>query len=486
MDMDNTSSSASSAVPNTRSSDSFLVVSPNEPSEPSTRSTAPPVQLYAKFKIGEAIFGDEPVKPLTYFPITCELVPVRGDIAVSQSVPLHFRSVPQLGISTARVRFESAITTVERRYSELVTYRQLLVTIYPGLTIPALPEKNQMDNLQTYWQNKSGLKQQQRNIGRFLRGIAAMPEIMLFTEFTQPMFQLPRETFMVQTDRMRELLRALKSRTASIEQHRPARQASASASAVGALAAESTRVVRSLVTALGSWYSKATQTSATQSLQARIDDLYLRSSEVAYWNALEQQLTERKNALLISADTFLAFLAQHAQVSQAIADVGEAMEGFSAVVSEAVPELPQYSPAVPETRAVRHAAEMTQSIANSHVSECDKWYTAVYEQIAGEVADIDAMIDSMDFVRCLFRQRYEAEIETSSSNRSDVISNALLTHERLAQDVRYRCMPAYRRRMQQTCKSLAAIALQFAHKEEEQAGKCAFHRMMLGEDYMSF
>ena len=486
MDFENTSS-ASSGVPITRSSDSFLVVTPTHPGEPTSanqqQSTGP--ILYAKFKIGEAVFGDEPVKPLTYFPITCELVPSKAEVVVAQTIPLHFRQVPQVGISQKPVRFENAITTVERRYSELVTYRQLLSLLYPGLVLPALPEKNSIDNLQTYWQNKTGLKQQQRNVGRFLRGLAAIPEVMLFTEWTQPMFQLPRETFADHMGRMRELVSILKARIASLDQHRPVRQTNSS-SAVGALAAESTRVVRSLVGTISSWYSLATQSTSTQSLQARIDDCYKRSTEVAFWNGLEQQLTDRKNGLLVAADQFLAFLSHQAQISQAMADVGEAMEGFSVALNEA-PEVAQYSPPVTETKAVHCAAEMTQCIANAHHAECDKWFTAVYEAIVGEINEIDAAVDAMDFARCLLRQRYEAEVEAAGgSSGRDIISFALQVHERLSQDMKFRFLVNFRRKMVGTSKSLTTVAIQFAAKEEEQAGKCAFHRLMLDQNYSTF
>uniref|UniRef100_A0A0A9X5Y0 Sorting nexin-4 n=1 Tax=Lygus hesperus TaxID=30085 RepID=A0A0A9X5Y0_LYGHE len=101
---------------------------------------------------------------------------------------------------------------VERRYSEVVDLRELLVCQFPTLIIPPLPAKSAVRDVETFLNAGDAIAIQRFNLQFFLKEIAAMPVVMFFSEWTAPFFLDPRDSFETSTLlRIRAALKAFRT-----------------------------------------------------------------------------------------------------------------------------------------------------------------------------------------------------------------------------------------------------------------------------------
>lgn len=325
----------------------------------------------------------------------------------------------------------AAQVTVERRYSELLELRQLLVLQYPMLVIPPLPLKSTTDNFNTYMQSQAHLCQQMRNIARFVREIGKIPEIVLYNELVPNFFLYPRERLADWMGRIRDQSRALKGANTSLEsrrerRHRAPRSAdggeggsgSAAAStldsveeSVANIAAEGSRLVRGMMSSFSSWMSTPATGSAAaaaqdqKSLIAAADQRYQQHEQVQFWTHQEDILEKKYIILMDAADAMMKFIAADDSMNQALLDVAEALHGFEGILQDAGECFE------PTKLAVHGVSTLARDNAEIHRRDGDRRYTQVYEMLLFEAGYLEAMQDSIGYVKCLWRRKLENDLD---------------------------------------------------------------------------
>lgn len=505
------------------SSGSFVAVARNNAAQSASTTIAPPFV----FKVAQAVMGQETIKPITYFPIQLtvstefqrnQTAGVAGaESLLNASYPLTLplplptapqqRHVPQVA-GQRRCRWDAdAVTHTERRYSELNDLRRLLVLQYPMRVIPPLISKSSADNLNTYMQSQAHLRQQQRNMHRFLRELAKMPEIMLFHDVVPGFFLFPREKFVPWMQKTRDMIALLQGANASIEEHRATVAlspvaaggangtglASDAAAAVTAAAVEGTKMIKNVAAAFSAWYSGTPTGSSSSSassgrtaeqraaFQQKILAVYHRSSDVALWSDYERRALERRVQLVECADFYMRYIAASDEVLNAIRDVAGALGDFHNVLQTAEGAFQLCS------KAAATEQDLFLGIASSHEDEPDKKYVHVYEALLFEASFLEAVEDAAQFVKCLLYRRYELESDpfATPSDVSEWQKYTQFVHENLKKDMEAK-MAAHVGRLRLLVQkdkdaSLAALA-----KEDESMGRSAFLKLIRDPEYSRF
>lgn len=408
----------------------------NTSSPPPQAQQMPPSVSFITCKVQHAVQGNEMIKPLTYFPLVIAThMPAGEDPVVKNFLPLptppHQRHCTPIA-GQRRARWEGDGThhnitvTVERRYSELLELRHLLVLQYPMLVIPPLPQKSATDNFNTFMQSQAHLCQQQRNIARFLRELGKMPEVILFNDAVPNFFLYPRERLGDWMGRIREQVKSLKSANTSLEAHRERRNrhrdaegsggASSSAfdaveESVANLASEGSKLMRGMMSSLSNWMSTpATGSTAAaahdrETLSAAAEQKYQQHEQVQFWTQQEDVLDKKYSVLMDAAEGMMKFIAADDNTNQALFDVGEAMHELQAILADAGEPFDQ------SRVAVQGVSTLLRDNAEIHRRDADRRYTQVYEMLLFEAAFVEAMQDSIGFVKCLWRRKLETDLD---------------------------------------------------------------------------
>lgn len=471
-------------------------------SEGRTAAIATP---FVTFKVQQATQGSEMLKPITYFPIVSELrLPCPHEDVLAAMSP--FPAAPHqkhcaTGAGQRRVRWEGdTISTSQRRYSELVEFRNLLVLQFPMLVIPPLAKKSTADNFSTYMQNEALLRQQQRSILRFLREIGKIPEIIYFNDFTPNFFQYPREKFYEWMARIRDVTGVLRGANSSLEEHRPRRKAANSTDgsggstaervdeAVTALATESTKIVKGIVGAVSSWWfpdasggSHAASVQNRQDIAARADKAYHDHPQVQFWAKIDDDMFARKAGLVEAAESLMKFIAADDAANQALMDTAEALDQFSMILASS-------SESFAKSRdAARLCGLLTKDIADVHHPENDHRYTQIYEVLLFEASYLESAIEASQFVRCLWRRKIENELDRFMKPSDVKEFNVYLdfVHTRLATEVKS-CIRKHHHRMITLVKRNADISLSTIASEVGRTAAHPFVSLMRSPDYSVF
>eukprot|EP00331_Platyophrya_macrostoma_P005101 CAMPEP_0176424744 /NCGR_PEP_ID=MMETSP0127-20121128/11008_1 /TAXON_ID=938130 /ORGANISM="Platyophrya macrostoma, Strain WH" /LENGTH=570 /DNA_ID=CAMNT_0017805837 /DNA_START=47 /DNA_END=1759 /DNA_ORIENTATION=+ len=488
------------ASSSTRGSASLSQSAKQQPPPPPQR----PVQIVA-FRAHPPVQGNEMLKPLTYFPIdvTIQMPPPDHELFqrfVPFPTPPYQRSTAAV-VGLRRNRWDGDATTeIKRRYSELADIRQLLVLQYPMLIIPPLPPKSANDNFNTYLQSQAQLQQQTRNINRFLRELAKIPEVMLFHELVPNLFQYPREKLSDLMSRVREMISTLRHGNASLEEHREYRSAVNSGSSenggggatavavetVTHLAVEGQKMMRGFVGALSSWMATPATGSAAQaakdreSISQKVSATYQDDPDVKYWNAILDRTEHERVVLSQVAEALLKLIVADDEMYATLEDVSKALSEYSDILSGAEP----FSDI---SEASRRCATLVFDVSDLHKTVGDRRYITQYEVLLFEVSYLEAVEDTISFHKCLIRRKLETDLDPfiKPQEKGQLRQYVAFVDERLR--VEYSHFTAnHKRRMKSVAKHMCELPLSVFSDELRRSSVHPFVALMNTESYSRF
>ncbi|KAK7195998.1 PX domain containing protein [Novymonas esmeraldas] len=421
-------------------------------SEPSITAHAHPHGRTAlsRFRIDAAFKGNEMVRPITYFPITTEIL-VENDASFTvPDIPTNAPHLVGIDIGVRRSDWSRGNSaSVDRRYSEVVDLRELLAYQFPSIILPPLPRKNSVSDIETYFSAADAVAAQRHTLQFFLNEIAYMPEIIFFSEWVAPFFLDPRDTFETGTLlRMRAVLRDLRIATHAFhdcsKRHRSFTEYTANK-----IAATSSSFVRSVAGFLFS--SKGDDDASgggvsgggggggggapvpTSSSSATYDWTYLphaAKSDACAWVRVCEQLTRRQQALKASARSFEKYLAALAHMRDAQLKVAQSFENYEQALrsSTALDAL---------GGDYRLAASMIDAVSQKEREYMERRYLNTCMRLSFEANLIDAVLDAVDVVLGQYQFLSSAQLLNTRDRTHEeallytqAVSRALLTDYR--------------------------------------------------------
>ncbi|RNF10090.1 hypothetical protein TraAM80_01839 [Trypanosoma rangeli] len=361
-----------------------------------------------RFVVGAAVLGTGFVRPITFFPIMTTIKSTDSSKHAVPDVPKGPHEA-QLEHGIQRCQWAaSSSAQVDRRYSELVEFRTLLAYQFPTMIVPPLPPKSKLENFGTFLTNESILLTQQRTLVRFLRELAVNPELVYFSAHTPHFFQLPRESFEDWISIMRSALAGFRQCNASIDAHSSRKGGLLGSESVAAFTGESTKVVRKLVGMLHSWMGGGGESPPAQQPKQQQQGRKLAGNKAAcaevlntmedvnYWTCEMRFLGDYREALLGAARPYLAVMEQSVETVTATKEVAAALEKYASVlgVSSANKDLAQVT---------LEAGRFFDVAATAMDRFQAKRKSGVYERLLFEVSYLDAAMDTIDHVLCLWR-----------------------------------------------------------------------------------
>ncbi|KAG8344144.1 hypothetical protein TRVL_05020 [Trypanosoma vivax] len=363
----------------------------------------------ASFVVESAHIGSGMVRPITFFPIVTTIKTADAPAFTAPDVPLgpHQQG---LNVGIGRNKWMSSTPAqMERRYSELVEFRTLLVYQFPTLIVPPLPPKSKIEDIGTYFTKENILVAQQRVISRFLRELAIMPELLHFSSFTPNFFQLPRESFEDWMPSLRSALEDFRKSCTSIDAYSKRKGGLLGSDRVNTITEGSTKAVRKIVKLFNSWVGgeKEKAPEPKPAAPAYIPRTSSNTGEpidstkyVTYWNDVTQFLTSYRSALTESMQPYFSHMKHAMETISAIKDVSAALEKYAEVLGTSSVNSDLAS-------ATRQAHELTTANATALESQQARNKREVYERLLFEVSYIDAALDAVDHALSLWLHRNE-------------------------------------------------------------------------------
>ncbi|CCW69795.1 unnamed protein product [Phytomonas sp. Hart1] len=365
---------------------------PPKPRPPSYRSERKPL---AKFSVGKPFKGKEILRPITYFPILVEVLVKNDGEFTTPEVPtgVHPRLI-RLGVKRNDWSRPSG-ATVERRYKELMELREILTYQFPGMIIPPLPDKDGVNHLETYFNAADQMLRQRYNIQFFLSEIAAMPEVMFFSEWVPPFFLDPRETFETGTlTRLQAALKDLRLVNKTVDLFKR-RNCGFVESTTNKIAKKSTKLVRSIAGLFwgegGDGMGPGENPRAQWSVLPR--DL---QEDAKAWEAIVDVLNHHQGLFKKAAKSFETFLdstnnwnTEQTKAASAMADYGTTLRK-----AECFTQLAEH---------FHNASSMMSDVAEKERQLADKRYFNVCLRLRFEYNYIDSVLNAIDHVLSLYR-----------------------------------------------------------------------------------
>lgn len=468
-------------------------------------STPPPapklnIPTLAKFTVESAVLGAGMIRPITFFPIVTTVRPGDSSAYSVPDVPV----APHMGgtdIGIGRNTWEPSSTAqLDRRYSELVEFRTLLAYQFPTMIIPPLPPKSKFDDFGTFITKENILLAQQHTIARFLREIAILPEVVYFSTYTPNFFQLPREAFEDWVEKMRVLLEDFRVRNAPIVAHSKRKGGILGSERVSTITGSSTKAVRSIVKMFGSWVKggKGSQAEApppepapkkTAELPKAVPfangspSEYPKSSGdtanvvgyLAYWGDVSHYLTTYRDALSAAAPPYFTYMKNSMDNITALKDVADALKAYSDVLHA--------SPAGGELScAADQSSELCSNTALAIEKQQSRNKREVYERILFEVTYLDAAIEAVDYVQCLWI--HSNEVGGGSDNAFTAYAKDV--SDRLHAYYEERFLTNFRLRMVNVMGRMASYGQQYAQEMESCMVQSAFLRTTQDPKYLAY
>lgn len=430
----------------------------------------------ATFSVGMPVLSMGLVRKVTLFPISMKLTSTDSSMCAVPDVPI---GPHELGVDTGIRRHQwaqSSSTTVDRRYSELVELRELLVYQFPTMIVPPLPPKSKLDNFATYQQNDNILLTQRHSIVRFLREVAMTPEFMYYSSYIPGFFQLPREVFEDWFSTARQTLLEFRRRNASIDAHTQRRGGGGllGSESVTALTDGSTKVVRKIVGILHAWVGGGgggpqKQQKQQQHASAMPRNQFKRGEVMAYWNEQMEYLTASRTALLEATRPYLLFIENSLESVAAAKEVAEALAKYAKTLSGSL-ENAKLASLARESR--EFTLESVAAVEGMHARNKRE----MYDRMLFEVAYIDAALDAIDHMLCVWR--FSAESIGERTGSAGMASYAEDVGSRLREHYERRFLPNFRRRMHCMIGRNVGSGCDCAKSLEERIEKTAFVKTM--------
>ena len=449
---------------------SFVLVD-NPTSTPEVEKSTPVAfNGYVTFVVAKHVVGVEAVKPITYFPISVAAQPynISQEAASPPKVltsPLHTK----IPLSSQKLcKWEQGTSNIERRYSELVDFRTLLVLLYPMLCVPPLPPKTTLESFSTMMQDEGLLKLQQRSISRFLKELSKLREVMLFNELVPLFFQLPREPFLLLLDKVRACINHLKEANLSVEEYRQklnptapsavGNGGSVSASTIAqSIAGGTTKAMKNLVT----WFGGGGGAQPTNNLQVAIQSTLEKTPSYTRWDVLVPYWVHLRGALSCSSNDFLKFIAEEERAQVLYDDIRKDFVNVAAVLHDC---------SLCHSLKVDflQVAEFTEKISTSHLRETDRRYVRVVEILQYECYWIDAILDAVEFSKALVARVVELQMDRSRGGEASAMDKFVKgVVERLATEVEVHMKHQRFERLSNLLKNDARMMLNYLSQEEE-------------------
>ncbi|KAH9597841.1 Phox homologous domain [Trypanosoma melophagium] len=495
-----------------------------------TPATKPESAQLATFIVETAVLSTGMVRPITFFPIVVNIRTAGASMYSEPQVP----QAPHLGsidIGVRRNRWaESFPAHVDRRYSELVDFRMLLVYQFPTLIVPPLPPKSKFDDLGTFLTNENVLVAQQHTIVRFLREIAMCPEFIYFSVFTPNFFQLPRESFEDWFASMRSVLDNFRRGNAAIDAHSTRKGGLLGGDSVASFTDGSTKVVRKLVGFIHSWMGgsgggkednddndyrrhrqnntnttntstttrhsntaagtagenpprnpPATSSFANPNINTNTNgspSLHSTAAKaVQYWMEKLRVLTSYREALAAAAQPYLSAMEHAVGAVVAMKEFAVGLERTSAVLHAAG------SVHADLERVVREAGVFTSAAAGAIDTQQAKNKREVYERLLFEVTYADAGIDAIDHVLCLWRHLENLVGEPAYARYASYTQNV---SAQLQNFYETRFLRKFKRRMRNMIQRMAETGRHYATLMEEAMQNTAFAATIRDKEIMQY
>lgn len=361
--------------------------------------------VLARFRVDPAFKGKEMVRAITYFPITTEIL---VDNDASFTVPDVPTDAPHLtGIDMGVKRSDWSrgnSATVERRYSEVMDLRELLTYQFPTLILPPLPRKSSVSDIETYFSATDAFAAQRHNLQFFLYELAAMPEVIFFSEWVAPFFLDPRDTFETGTLlRMRATLRDVRLATRAFHECSK-RHRSFTEYTANKIAAKSSSFVRSVA---GFFFASKSDESSdsvlggagnapvpTASSSSTYDWTYLTpeaKTDACAWVRVCEQLTRRQQAMKESSKAFEKYLTALTHTNDAQLLVAQSFENYEATLRS--------TPAFESLGRQYHLAAREIDAASMKRREfLERKYVNICMRLSFESNLIDAVLDAVDTI----------------------------------------------------------------------------------------
>lgn len=365
-------------------------------------------RVLVKFRVDAFFKGTEVLRPITYFPICTEVLVDNDGHFTVPDVP---QGPHMLHVESGVKRNEwtrGSYSMAERRYSEVLDLRELLVYQFPTIVIPPLPVKNSVKDVETFFGAGDVLMAQRANLQFFLKEISAMPEVMFFSEWVPPFFLDPRDSFETGTlGRMRAALYEMKLANRFLDDLSQRHRGFAD-DAADKIASTSTKLVRSVARFFwgGGGDSQRVTPAITNGSNSTSDVTVVAgnwsslspeaNADACAWERTMALLTGRRRALRKSAKAFEGYLAaQNSRVSEQ-RSVAEAFDGYENTLAE--------SDAFARLGEPCHLAVlMVEEITQKEREFSEGKYLNVCMRLAFETRFIDSVLDSIDRVLCLYR-----------------------------------------------------------------------------------
>ncbi|CAJ1987286.1 PX domain containing protein [Leishmania donovani] len=417
--------------------------------------------VLARFRIDAAFKGNEMMRPITYFPITTEILAENDASFTVPDVPANAPHLAGIDIGVRRndwSRGNSA--SVDRRYSEVVDLRELLTYQFPTLIMSPLPRKSSVSDIETYFSASDAFAAQRHNLQFFLNEIACMPEVIFFSEWVAPFFLDPRDTFETGTLlRMRAALRDLRLATHPFRECSK-RHRSFTEYTANKIAAKSSSLVRSVA---GFFFSSKNDDSATDgrggdghpngggsvpvptsSSSFTYDWTYLppsAKSDACAWVRVCEQLARRQQALKASARSFEKYLAALTHMKDAQLKVAQSFENYEHTLRS--------SPALDALGGEYHlAVSMIDAVTQKEREYIERKYLNMCLRLGFEANLIDAVLDAVDVVLGQYQFLSSAQLmNTRDRTHEEALLYTQAVSRALLADYRDRYKFFYEKRM---------------------------------------
>ncbi|KAG5509357.1 hypothetical protein JKF63_06667 [Porcisia hertigi] len=415
----------------------------------------------ARFRIDAAFKGNEMMRPITYFPITTEILAENDSSFTPPDVPKNAPHLSGMDIGVRRSDWSRGNSaSVDRRYSEVVDLRELLTYQFPMLIMSPLPRKSSVSDIETYFSASDAFAAQRHNLQFFLNEIACMPEVIFFSEWVAPFFLDPRDTFETGTLlRMRAALRDHRLATHAFREcskrHRTFTEYTANK-----IAAKSSSLLRSVADFFFNTKSHTVGNDGRvrevhpsssgsapvpfSSLSFTYDWTYLppsAKSDACAWVRVCEQLARRQQALKASARSFEKYLSALAHMKDAQLKVAQSFESYEQTLRS--------SPALDAIGSEYHlVASMIDAVTQKEREYMERKYLNMCLRLSFEANLIDAVLDAVDMVLGQYQFLSSAQfVNTHDRTHEEALLYAQAVSRALLIDYRDRYKFFYDKRM---------------------------------------
>ncbi|CCW64050.1 unnamed protein product [Phytomonas sp. EM1] len=474
-----------SVQPGVTAESPFMESTPSHPKPHSVTSCLERKPL-AKLCVGKPFKGKEVLRPITYFPISVEVLVKNDGHFTAPDVPMgsHHRHI-NMGIKRNEWTRNSC-ATVERRYKELMELREILMHQFPNIVIPPLPDKDSVNHIETYFNAEDQLSKQRCNMQFFLSEIAAMPEIVFFSEWIPSFFLDARETFETSTlIRMRATLNEMRLANKTVDQFKQ-RNCTFVEYTTNKIAKKSTKIVRSLAGLL--WGDDAEsvvhgvdhRSSALPSQNERWSALPMDLQEDAKaWEAIAEVLDRRQGFFRKAAKGFEAFLNSKNNCNAEQIKTASAMMDYEATLrkAECFSQLAEH---------FHNASSMLSDIAEKERQLADKRYLNVCMRLRFEYSYIDSVLNAIDHVLSMYRSLASDVYDVKDAFYFNNLKYTRAISEGLMRDYNERYRQYYVQRMRNLLsEQIARPTLELASVIEETMQRAPFLSSIRQNDFMN-